>query len=66
MRCVFFQEIVNTVFVIIIDVVEFFPETPPQGNDAKCGFRVPHESEDERLRFHGLRPAVKRYEQHPG
>ena len=28
---------------------------PPQGNDAKCRVRVPHEREDERLRLHGLR-----------
>jgi hypothetical protein len=26
--------------------------------------RVPHEREDKRLRFHGLRAQVKRYEQH--
>ena len=32
--------------------------TPPQGNDAKCGVHLPHESEDERLRFHGVREAV--------
>ena len=27
--------------------------TPPQGNDAKCGFRVPHDSEGKRLCLHG-------------
>ena len=32
--------------------------TPPQGNDAKCGVRVPHGSEDERLRVHGVRKTV--------
>ena len=31
---------------------------PPQGNDAKCGFAMPHDREDERLRLHGLREAL--------
>ena len=33
--------------------------TPPQGNDAKCGVRVPHAREDERLRLYGVRETVK-------
>jgi hypothetical protein len=37
---------------------------PPQGKDAKCWLRVPHDREDKRLRFHGLRAQVKWYEQH--
>jgi hypothetical protein len=35
----------------------------PQGNDAKCGFACHTDGEDKRLRFHGLRAQVKRYEQ---
>jgi hypothetical protein len=32
--------------------------TPLQGNDAKCGFRVPHGSEGGRLRFYRAREAL--------
>ena len=32
--------------------------TPPQGNDAKVRVRVPHNSEGERLRVHGVRETV--------
>ena len=33
-------------------------DQPPQANDAKCGFRVPHGSAEKRLRFHGVRAPV--------
>ena len=33
-------------------------DQPPQANDAKCGFVVPHVSGEKRLRFHGLRKEV--------
>ena len=39
-------------------------DKPPQGNDAKCGFACHTMREDKRLRFHGLRAQVKRYERH--
>jgi hypothetical protein len=32
--------------------------TPPQGNDAKCGFACHTNREIERLRLHGLRGAL--------
>ena len=32
--------------------------TPPQGNDAKCGIRVPYGREGKRLRFHRVRAKV--------
>ena len=35
-------------------------DTPPQGNDAKCGYACHTLGEGERLRFHRLRPQVKR------
>jgi len=34
--------------------------TPPQGNDAKCGFACHTRSEGEGLRVHGIRQAVSR------
>ncbi len=40
--------------------------TPPQGNDAKCGFACHTTSEGERLRFHGIRPQVKGGSAHGG
>ncbi len=33
-------------------------DTPPQANDAKCGFAVPHDRGGKGLRFHGLPEAV--------
>jgi hypothetical protein len=39
-------------------------DKPPQGKRRQVRVRVPHEREDKRLRFHGLRAQVKRYEQH--
>jgi len=36
--------------------------TPPQGERRQVRVRVPHESEDERLRFYGLRQKVNRFE----
>ena len=34
-------------------------DNPPQANDAKCGFACSYDREDTRLRFHGLREAVR-------
>ena len=38
-------------------------DTPPQGNDAKCGFACHTIVKDKRLRFHGLRAQVKQNKQ---